>query len=302
MKNLNRLLALLLVVSLLAGYAVIPASAARAGTGTIEDPITCSDVSDVAGTYHVPAGETVYFSMPVAGMMVTVSDENGAASFIHPWTGMPMGTEYDASEAFPGMNVNFAVCNMSEVDTDITLATIVPTYPEGSMKNPAEPTWFGNGVDSWLMNTTLEAGDEDGYWYVLTAEKSGILTVKNASDHGFGTFKIIQRMLTENVVGGIAITPLRPADVIMYTGCKHFAAVVCFGQKGSVDHEYLCDRQYHPPAPGGPPDDPGRTCGKAGRQQQDHLQVGDRQGSAGHHPAPASGPGVGHQRHRADER
>ncbi len=51
----------------------------------------------------------------------------------------------------------------------------------GTQENPidANAKWFGWGVDCFLMNTTIEAGDTDGVWYRLTADAAGILQVEH---------------------------------------------------------------------------------------------------------------------------
>ena len=54
---------------------------------------------------------------------------------------------------------------------------------EGDQDNPinANDKWFGYGVDCYLLNTTLEAGDADGVWYELTADAdhNGILQLEH---------------------------------------------------------------------------------------------------------------------------
>ena len=51
----------------------------------------------------------------------------------------------------------------------------------GTQDDPinANDKWFGYGVDCYLLNPTLEAGDEDGLWYELTAEQDGILHLEH---------------------------------------------------------------------------------------------------------------------------
>ena len=57
----------------------------------------------------------------------------------------------------------------------------IGVFAEGTQENPinANDKWFGYGVDCFLMNTTLEAGDEDGVWYELTADQAGILQLEH---------------------------------------------------------------------------------------------------------------------------
>jgi len=52
---------------------------------------------------------------------------------------------------------------------------------EGTKENPinANNKWFGFGVNCFLLNPTLTAGDTDGIWYTLTADAAGILQLEN---------------------------------------------------------------------------------------------------------------------------
>ena len=58
----------------------------------------------------------------------------------------------------------------------------------GTKDNPinANEKWFGNGLDCFLLNTTLSAGDTDGVWYALTANANGIVQLENKyKEEGF---------------------------------------------------------------------------------------------------------------------
>lgn len=52
----------------------------------------------------------------------------------------------------------------------------------GTQEDPinANSKWFGYGVDCYLLNPSLTAGDEDGLWYTLTVETAGILQLENS--------------------------------------------------------------------------------------------------------------------------
>lgn len=66
----------------------------------------------------------------------------------------------------------------------------------GTQDDPinANDKWFGYGVDCFLLNTTLEAGDADGIWYELTADTAGILQVEH-------TYNNVDYYLTVRVNG-----------------------------------------------------------------------------------------------------
>lgn len=76
------------------------------------------------------------------------------------------------------------------------LLTVGVFAAAGTQANPinANDKWFGYGVDCFLMNTTLTAGDTDGVWYQLTADAAGILHVEHSSSE-------VDYQLTVNVNG-----------------------------------------------------------------------------------------------------
>lgn len=59
----------------------------------------------------------------------------------------------------------------------------VGVFAEGTQENPidANAKWFGYGVDCFLLNTTIEAGDTDGVWYKLVADAAGILQLEHST-------------------------------------------------------------------------------------------------------------------------
>lgn len=65
----------------------------------------------------------------------------------------------------------------------MSLLSVSAFAAAGTQDNPinANDKWFGYGVDCFLMNTTLTAGDADGVWYRLTADAAGILHVEHSS-------------------------------------------------------------------------------------------------------------------------
>ncbi len=65
---------------------------------------------------------------------------------------------------------------MSMLSVGVFAATGAPNDPIN-----ANEKWFGYGVDTFLLNPALSAGDTDGIWYALTADKDGILQL----DHSY---------------------------------------------------------------------------------------------------------------------
>ncbi len=67
---------------------------------------------------------------------------------------------------------------------------------EGDQNDPinANDKWFGYGVDCFLMNTTLEAGDSDGVWYELIADAAGIMQLEHSYNN-------VDYQITVNVNG-----------------------------------------------------------------------------------------------------
>ena len=83
-------------------------------------------------------------------------------------------------EVFPMKNIKRVFSILLAVMMLLAVAPMTVSA-EGTQDNPinANDKWFGYGVDCFLMNTTLEAGDADGVWYELTADQAGILQVEH---------------------------------------------------------------------------------------------------------------------------
>lgn len=58
----------------------------------------------------------------------------------------------------------------------------VNAFAAGSQSDPinSNDKWFGYGVNCFLMNTDLAAGNTEGVWYELTADADGILQVEHS--------------------------------------------------------------------------------------------------------------------------
>lgn len=52
---------------------------------------------------------------------------------------------------------------------------------EGTQDNPinANDKWFGNGVNTYLLNPTIAEGTTDGVWYTFSPEQDGILVLEH---------------------------------------------------------------------------------------------------------------------------
>ena len=98
----------------------------------------------------------------------------------------------------------------------------------GTQSNPidANAKWFGYGVDCYLLNTTLTAGDADGVWYKLIVgeEEGGILQLENGNDSNAPVdYQInvavngLEYHAYENGVYNMPIItlPLNPGDEVM---------------------------------------------------------------------------------------
>lgn len=81
----------------------------------------------------------------------------------------------------------------------VSLLSVGVFAAAGDQSEPinANDKWFGYGVDCFLMNTTLEAGDADGVWYQLTADAAGILQV----EHSVPSEAPVDYQITVNVNG-----------------------------------------------------------------------------------------------------
>ena len=179
MRITKRSLALVLSLFLIAGLMVPTAFAA--GTGDMMDPIVCESVSDLPATLDLDPGEVVYFTAPVGGAAISVSDIYGWAGVYNAMTGMCVGTEYDCSDAPEGYSITFGIGNQNPMrPTTVTITVGAPAPAEvGTEENPAEVEWNSN-IGYWVMNTELAEGDEDGYWYTLELEAGKVLFVETS--------------------------------------------------------------------------------------------------------------------------
>lgn len=64
----------------------------------------------------------------------------------------------------------------------IAFAAFAENYAVGTEQNPEDGNAkYFSGTRTYLLNTTLEAGDEDGYWYVFNTNKAGVLCIENSA-------------------------------------------------------------------------------------------------------------------------
>lgn len=69
---------------------------------------------------------------------------------------------------------------LSVLMTCVLLMMVIPMAVSAEDIINANDKWFGYGVDCYLLNPTLEAGDADGLRYELTAEQDGILVLEHS--------------------------------------------------------------------------------------------------------------------------
>ncbi len=98
----------------------------------------------------------------------------------------------------------------------------IGVFADGSQEAPinANDKWFGYGVDCYLLNTNLTAGDTDGVWYQLTADTAGILHLENSyKDVDYQIYAWVNGMQYTIYADGtyyrpIATYPVAAGDVI----------------------------------------------------------------------------------------
>lgn len=133
-------------------------------SGTAENPILLNVPED---TLNVPAGQTLYYTGRVDGMLVTLTGEN--VSVLHndvlytPESGVISLTAAGAGMWEPPV---FAVTNLGQTDAayPVTFA-----YPVGHVENPAE-LLIGE-------NTAAIAAGGSEYYYTWTPLFDGVLTI-----------------------------------------------------------------------------------------------------------------------------
>ena len=190
MKNLRKLhvlaVALVMVLCMMATTLFVAAS----GTGDISDPIVFDTVESVPASVTVPAGATVFYTVPAGGLELTVVDLTTAVNVVGPkgnvlaYTSDNEGTATVVFDGYAdGDTVLFGLWNQNPyADTVVTLSIGEPVpAEEGTEANPinANDKYFA-GAFCYLLNPTLLEGDNDGVWYEFTAPSNGIMCVENS--------------------------------------------------------------------------------------------------------------------------
>ena len=138
------------------------------GVGTADTPyevIPDLDTMTVT-TIEIPAGKTIYYAIQrVGGMWFEISDSD---LYVIDSVGNRHDSGFVVENAMPNENVLFQIGNKSGSAKSFTLkfANI-----KGSWENPE--VLNGNGP----FTKHLNAGDEIGYWYSVTATKTGTVRI-----------------------------------------------------------------------------------------------------------------------------
>ena len=184
MKNARKFLAVIIGVALLLGAMSVTTFAATTGTGVEGDPIICETLEDLPGTYTVEAGGKLWFSAPVGGQIISVTDPDGAVQFMHPMTWMPRGTEMDYTNLPDGEYDDICVMNdnpTAAVEFQLVLGKLGGDEEGGDVNIGTEKdplvVEYNPSFMAYLMNDSLEAGDTDGIWYQIEAHKDGVMYV-----------------------------------------------------------------------------------------------------------------------------
>ncbi len=184
MKNVRKLLATVLGIALLVSALSLTSFAATSGTGAIDDPIVCTTLNDLPGTYTVEPEGQLWFRAPVGGQIISVTDANGDAQFMHPMTWLPVGTEMDYTNLPDGEVDDICIMNNnaeSAVEFEIVIGKIGggeegDDTNVGTEENPL-PVAYNEFILGYIMNDSLAAGDADGMWYAIEANKDGVMYV-----------------------------------------------------------------------------------------------------------------------------
>lgn len=132
--------------------------------GTEANPIYL----ELTDSITIPAGQTVYYTVRVDGMTMTLTGEN--VKLTHNGVEyVPANDVIDLICKGSGMMQPpvFAITNTAEEDKTCTVKF---TYPLGHQENPDQ-------LKLGQTKITLAAGDEDGYCFVWRAEGSGSFTI-----------------------------------------------------------------------------------------------------------------------------
>lgn len=224
MKKIKKPIALLLACLMITGSLVITAFAATTGTGTREDPYVCTSLSDLPSSAEIASGEYVFFSLPAGGMTLTVEDPSSSVIITGPlfqylaYTSDAGGTAtYTFTEAANGETVIFGLYNQSPDSSATAYLSIseAATPAVGTYENPenANDRYF-SFTQSFLINTDIAEGDEDGYWYEFTASKAGVICLENSAIDANGASTTAYQIILENgttqslAIDGVQSNPL----------------------------------------------------------------------------------------------
>jgi len=147
----------------------------------------------------VPANTTYYCATYSAGMVLTI---NGGSE------------QLLKAEGFGRVPAYFTVTNDTDEAAEFALHI---AYPAGHQMNPEELYWLGTSY------TTLEEGDNDGYYYTYTAEADGTMEFSIASvTEGvevdvsvFNENTYAQRSVMYDAVDGVASIAVTAGDVLV---------------------------------------------------------------------------------------
>ena len=132
--------------------------------GTESNPIYL----ELEDTITIPAGQTIYYTARVDGMIMTLTGEN--VKLTHNGVAyIPANGVIELTCSGSGM-MQPPVFAITNTGTEEASCSVVFAYPLGHQENPAQLALGQTGI-------TLEAGDEDGYSFRWTAQESGSFTI-----------------------------------------------------------------------------------------------------------------------------
>ena len=116
---------------------------------------------------------TMYYQAYANGMIMTVSGEGDFSVIVNgvATAAVDGKVEMTVTAASPRDPFTFAITGDGTYEVNFT-------YPEGSMENPAV-AYLGDNI------ANIEAGDQDGYYMVYTADYTGTLVLEMIADAGW---------------------------------------------------------------------------------------------------------------------
>ena len=201
--------------------------------GSQQNPYILEGVFATFDTVQIPAGQTVYYKVKdVAGATASVS---GDAQLTWNDTQAQSVTIPASSQRIVGL---LGICNSGAAAQSYTVT--VSFDAQGTRQNPEI-------YESGVVRKTLDAGDTDGYYYAMIADKDGTMTVSLSTVRGYveSTLDGIDVALSRD---GTSNMPKMSASATETEGGKSVSIQVAQGDVVRIQLQAVADAEGNIPS------------------------------------------------------